>query len=94
MCLLISIQKRLLIKVVMKYARDSLNRMPAGGRNGITGHHPGMRYTVQTLPEGTEANIPWRDVAKRMVAWGGTYEFGASTTKRKWFELTRRKRSF
>ncbi|PCG90836.1 Hypothetical protein PENO1_097080 [Penicillium occitanis (nom. inval.)] len=88
------IDKRLLIKVVMKYARDSLNRMPAGGRNGITGHHPGMRYTVQTLPEGTEAYIPWRDVAKRMVAWGGTYEFGASTTKRKWFELTRRKRSF
>lgn len=78
----------------MKYAIDGLNRMHLGGRGTIAGHRPNMRYTVQTLPEGVEANIPWRDVAKRMVAWGGTYQFGASTTKRKWFELTRRKRSF
>jgi hypothetical protein len=87
-------QKRLLIKAVMKLSRNILNNMPAGGRGGITGHRPGMRYNVHTLPKGIEANLAWREVALLIVAYGGSYLFGASTTKRKWFELTGRSRSF
>ncbi|EEA22173.1 hypothetical protein TMatcc_008393 [Talaromyces marneffei ATCC 18224] len=85
--------KEILIDVVLDLSEDLLNSMPT--RRGIdNGHYPGKRYTVATLPEGIENHISWRVVANLIIENGGSYKFGSSTAKRKWYEMTGRQRRF
>jgi hypothetical protein len=85
------IQKLILKDVVLDLAEEFLDNMSAR-RGNYKGHQLGMRYTVSTLPKGVEIHVPWKTASELIFENGGTYLFGSSTTKRKWFELTGRPR--
>ncbi|EED16109.1 conserved hypothetical protein [Talaromyces stipitatus ATCC 10500] len=82
----------LLQQGVLEQATTLLNNTaPRRKPNGeIYRHEPGKVYTVSTLPLGIEKDISWKGVGEFIINHGGTYRFGAMTTKKKWFAVTGR----
>lgn len=87
--LIFFVQLFILKRAVLVHAGSILDH--SSSRNCYN-HSPGTRYEIENLPLGIEANISWKSVSEWVYKHGGSYRFGASTTKRQWFEMTRRPR--